>query len=156
MVLLTDPGEYLVFEEVPNFERVTIEAPEPEFDLSTIAPLARQLADNLNDPATRSMLSTAYESTLNNLSKPDFTFKDAGDYVKQTVLEVWPRRQGQSAFTDWVNGFQRPLQAEIQRVGVADTKTYRAAIEEVVKGLQSSPAATSIQSLPCPPGFQGR
>ena len=146
VVLLTDPGEYLVFEEAPNFKRVTIEQPGQDFSLSMIAPLARQLADNLNDPATRSMLATAYESTLVSLSKPDLTFKDAGDHVKQTVLKVWPERQGQSLFVDWVNGFQRPLQTEIQRAGVADTKTYRAAIEEVVKGLKSS----SVMIIPCP------
>ena len=136
VVLITDPGKYLVFNKQPSYQQIIVDEIEPEFDLSTIAPMAKALADAMADDPTRMQLATGYESMVYTLSDSKIVFADAGEMVKRAVLEVWPRRQGQSAFKDWVNGFQRPLEEEFDRVGFDTTASYRDALIETIKGLR--------------------
>jgi hypothetical protein len=132
------PGEYLVFPHPfpSGVKRFEIEEPEPAYDLSTIAPMAKRLADGLNDQPTREKLATAYESTVYNLTAAE-DLESAGDIVKHAVLQVWPTRTGDSLRVDWVNGFQRPLQTEFNRLEIGSIKQYQDSILEVIKGLKS-------------------
>lgn len=139
------PGKYLVFRyPLPEEARVVIETPKPDFDLSTIGPLASKLAENIKnvrtgsvgDPATRSKLASVYAKLAEDVD--GMAFEDATAKVKSTVLAVWPTRDRNSQWFDWVNGFQRPLQAELKRVGFVDTETYQAALLEISKALASS------------------
>ena len=139
-LFLTEPGRYLVFHgETAGAKLVTVEVPKPEFDLSTIEPLTRQLADNLNDPATRGSLQGAYAGSAFAASAPDGSFEDAKRHTKEASLSVFRGRVGFSQSVDWLNGFQRPLQAELARLGVADRETYRLALLEVSRGLRVEP-----------------
>jgi hypothetical protein len=132
------PGEYLVFPHpfVAGVKRFVIEDPEPAYDVTTIAPMAKGLADALNDQPTRQKLVTAYTESIYGMNTAD-DLDGAGEIVKQTILQVWPTRTGDSLQVDWVNGFQRPLQAEFNRLQIGSIKQYQDSIQEVIKGLQS-------------------
>lgn len=132
--VIEQPGDHILFADpMPPTKRITIKEPEPKFDLSAIAPLTKSLADQLNDKPTKEKLATVYADAASKIAS--MNLGEAGQFVKVAVLEVWPTREGSSRLVDWVNGFQRPLQAEFNRIGFSDTKTYIKALEEIVKGL---------------------
>lgn len=146
VLLLTKPGEYLVFDfPIADFQRVTVEAPAPEFDLSTIEPLVKQLAATLNDPPTQTDLAGVYFGSTYNLTAPDVSLEAAKAAVKQSVLEAFRRRGFNSQRVDWVNGFQRPLQKEFVRLEIGSVEAYRLALLEVAKGLglETEPAPST-------------
>ena len=144
------PGDYLIFEgdiELPEFKLFTVVAPKPEVDLSGIKTLSSSLATQMNDQPTRSMLIEAYTSASD---VTQFTsFEEAQINTKLIVLAVWPRRPFESQNTNWVDGFQRPLTAEFDRLGVNTLELYRLALTEVIGGLKgdTQPSAASITTV---------
>ena len=88
----------------------------------------------MQDPPTRATLAKVYEQLANDIKGDDF--EAAQKQVKITILKVWPTRKGASGFTDWVNGFQLPLQAEFKRIEFTDVETYKDALRKVSEGLK--------------------
>lgn len=143
VLTLEEPGEYLILREGTDYQRVTVEEPEPEFDLSTIEKLSREMSTKLNDAPTASILSSAYGGMLYVFSDPNVKFEEAEAMLDDVITEAMQRRPWESQRIDWTNGFRRPMQAEFERIGVADVATLRAAIQEVIKGLAPGPNAAS-------------
>jgi len=145
-LLLADPGEYLVFPSGTMFKRVTVQAPEPQFD---VAPLVERLANTLNDPATVSLLLSAYQSSAFTITDPSVDLDGAKLVVQTAVVDALSRRPWESQRVDWTNEFRRPVQAELDRLGVADVAAYRLAVAEIIKGLIAATASEpSAQSTP--------
>lgn len=143
-LLLSSPGSYLVFPGRIEGKLVTVEAPAPEFDLSTIEPLVKQLAASLNDPTTQSDLVGVYFGLTQSMND-SVSLETAKATVKQSVLEAFRRRGFNSQRVDWVNGFQRPLQKEFVRLEIDSVEAYRLALLEVAKGLglETEPAPST-------------
>ena len=147
LFLVDTPGEYLVFPyPMGEFKRITVEAPEPDFDTSSIESRARELADQLNDPATRKALSESYRSVANDTSLGDLSTIER--VVKERSLAVFATRTGESRFVDWVNGFQRPLQADIKALGHETVDEYRAILNAVSDGLDTQTPAVVPLVIP--------
>lgn len=147
MLLLTKPGKFLVLPGIADFEFVEIAEPEPEFDLSSVESLAKSLADSVGDNATRLALASNYEQQIQLIAA--MSIEQAKSQVKQsTIVNVFSRRDRNSQNYDWVNGFQRPLEAEFDRLGMSEwtIEAYIGALKATINGLRSVDTATVSQS----------
>jgi len=147
MLLLTKPGKFLVLPGIADFEFVEIAEPEPEFDFSTVESLAKSLADSVGDNATRLALASNYEQQIQLIAA--MSIEQAKSQVKRsTIVNVFSRRDRNSQNYDWVNGFQRPLEAEFDRLGMSEwtLEAYIEALKAAIKGLRSVETATVSQS----------
>ena len=159
LFLVERPGEYLVFPHpLGEFKRITVEAPEPDFDTSAITARSRELANSLNDTPTRTALAASYRTVTGNADLMSAPLESVEQLVKQRSLVVFAQRTGESRFVDWVNGFQRPLQADIKRIGYETAEEYRMILNAVADGLDDS--GPTVSSLPgpvaMPPAITGK
>lgn len=141
-VFAAPPGEYLVFEQEPIFESRLVESPEPPVaDTAVLAQLSADLANRINDQPTREALGAA-------LSQPIAAdiIGDAKSEIQSRVRSVLAARQGESRQADWLNDWRRPIQKEVQRIGVLSLSDYAAAIKSVADGLIVEPEG-SIASV---------
>ena len=133
--LIDQPGDYLVFSDLGDFKRITVESTEP--DLSDFSDFVDQTVSSLNDNDTRSALASNYRSLIENGAIKSASLEQVKSLVKQsTIQNVFRQRRGSSQSVDWVNGFQRPVEARIDNMEVEDTEDYLFILSAVVAGLE--------------------
>ena len=161
-VLTVPPGKYLVIAELPSgaskFLPICVDGPPvppvPEVDMSSVRLLSATLANAMNDQSTRSMLIDAYNTVV--LSMHQYTdLQKAEADTKAFILTLWPNRPWESQGKNWVEGFQRPMQAEFKRLGVNSLELYSEALQNMVEGLQDTqptlaPTYSPIMYIPQP------
>lgn len=138
---IKDPGQYLLFlEALPDSRLITVEPLVPDVEVESVAKLAKALADELNDTPTRLALATAYQGVVTKVEASPESYPDGGASESKTAAIAAIREVRRTNFEsqrfDWVNGFQRPLQAELVRVGAESGEPYTAALKATVQGLR--------------------
>lgn len=148
-LLVATPGKYLVIVDVEGGRSTirTVElkphdsgpAPppidppiEPVPDLSDLAKLSADLAAKINDPTTQAQLAASL-GALDLLASSSIETAQA---KVQTVVEgVLLARQGDSKFANWLDGWRRPLQSEMQKTPLT-LESYAEAIKHIAAGLK--------------------
>jgi hypothetical protein len=96
-------------------------------------------ADKLNDATTRSRLKSSIAATILAIdSKCESgqcpTLTEAKALVLKSIESVLLSRSGQSAMIDWTP-WRKGNQAELDRLGLVDTKDYSSALKAIAAGL---------------------
>ena len=127
-------GQYLVFvdtETGSTIRPVTIEksetAPPENAELAKLsADLARQIDDRPTQVALAKTLAVRLWATDLETAKSE---------VQSRIKEVLLAREGDSLQKDWLNGWRRPVQAEIAKIDELTFAAYELAIKQVAMGL---------------------
>lgn len=104
-------------------------------DFATLAKVAKEAADKLNDPPTRAALASAYASALSTIAGKSYA--EAQTTVQLARRATLNARQGASRDVDWQNSWLKVVDAELTKVvPPGDVAKYAAAIEAIIKGLR--------------------
>lgn len=109
------------------------DVPPPTGDFASLTKVAKEAADKLNDPPTRSALAKGYAAVIPLLQGK--TYAEAMEVVQQTRRMVLiPAMRGNPAiWNDWL----KAVDAELKKVvPVGDAAAYVQAIGAIVKGLE--------------------
>ena len=138
-------GKYLVIVNTGTQSTVRvaeIQSSGPE--TASLALMSADLARRLDDEPTQ----TAIASNLIDAevsSAEDFA---AAKLLSQNAIETaLSARTGPSKYKDWLNGWRRPIQAEMKRLEIDTLEEYSPAIDSVVQGLMPQPVSESIDSV---------
>lgn len=107
--------------------------PPPTGDFSALTKVAKETADALKDPKTRSALATAYKGTLSLIDGK--TYAEAMETVqKARVMVLRMHMKGNDA--NW-NNWLKTVDSELAKVvSPGDATKYAQAIAAIVKGLE--------------------
>jgi hypothetical protein len=100
---------------------------------------SKSAADRMNDATTRSRLKSSIAATILAIdSKCESgqcpTLTEAKALVLKSIESVLLSRSGQSAMIDWTP-WRKGNQAELDRLGLVDTKDYSSALKAIAAGL---------------------
>lgn len=107
--------------------------PPPTGDFTALTKAAKDGADRLNDPPTRTALAAAYKAALTSIAgKP---YDEAKLVITAARFAVLNARKGPSLQVDW-NSWLKQVDVELVKVVPAgDAGRYAAAIDAIIKGL---------------------
>ena len=133
-LLTGSPGKYLVIVDTANgsiVRPVVIESSGGDF--SELAKLSSTLAMQLDDPDTQRAIGRELRSRLDKLGAG--SLDGAFAMVQAGVETALSARKGDSRYVDWLNGWRRPIQKQLESFEIDSVEQYQLAMTEVVNGL---------------------
>lgn len=109
----------------------------PPSDVSVLAKLSADLANRINDQPTRERLAAS-------LARPiESDNLDAAQNEIQWRIRDELKKRPRGTDSPWLIDWRRPIQKEIQRLGVTTLSDYAAAIKAVADGLLAKPEGST-------------
>lgn len=147
-LMFAKPGKYKLTiiefdpERGPNFSKVEVTINgsavvpppvTPPSDFAAITKAAKDNADRLNDPPTRTALKTAYSATIPLMAGK--TYDECRMLVTAARFGAFNSREGVSRDVDW-ESWKKAVDAELVKlVKGGETEKYTQAIQAIVSGL---------------------